>query len=311
MGFDDVASDERPFALEVAEKLKLRNENFHSTESEVAATFDETWDAFDEPFADSSALPMLVLCREIRKRVKVAIGGDGGDEVWCGYPWHRALNRAERVFMIPFGIRRFAGIAGGAGDGQWRYKARVLAAPDRLGAWAALRTGLSDEMAKFLPVAAKPLPVRECFTDGADRDDLLVKADRASMRFGLELREPLLDHVFTAWGLTVPVRMRFDGKAGRGKMFARRYLSERIPGASFDRPKRGFTPPLRKWLNGPLKHRMSQALADLEAGHLAPLALLPGQKSWADCAEKLGDHHLQFLWRIICFSGWAAARVAA
>jgi asparagine synthase (glutamine-hydrolysing) len=332
MGFEDVASDERPFALAVAEKLKLCNENFRTTEDEIAAAFDETWHAFDEPFADSSALPTLILCREIRKRVKVAIGGDGGDEVWCGYPWHRALSRTERVFMIPFGIRRFAGVVGRAGDVRWRNKARLLAAPDRLGAWAALKTGLSDEMAKFLPIATRPLPVRECFTDGADRvgavpdpldwacrmdlatylpDDLMVKADRASMRVGLELREPLLDHVFTSWGLTVPVHMRFDSKTGKGKIFARRYLSERIPGASFDRPKQGFTPPLHKWLNGPLKHRMLHALTDLEAGHLAPLALPPGQKSWADCAEKLSDHHLQFLWRIICFSGWFARRVEA
>jgi asparagine synthase (glutamine-hydrolysing) len=333
MGFDDVGSDERPFARKVAEDLKLHNENFLlSDEDGIETDFDEMWRSFDEPFADSSALPTLALCREVRKYVKVAVGGDGGDEVWGGYSWHAALARAERAFALPICLRRLGYIASHPAGERWRYKARVVAASDRLAAWAALRTGLSDEMAKFLPVAAEPLSIRECFAEGADRvgaaagpldwaarmdlatylpDNLMVKADRASMRVGLELREPLLDHQFTAWGLSVPVGMRFDETAARGKLFARRFLAQRIRSASFDRPKQGFTPPLRRWLNGPLAERKLAAIADIEAGRLLPMALPPGHETWAECAKKLGDRHLQFLWRVVCFAGWAGARAAA
>jgi asparagine synthase (glutamine-hydrolysing) len=332
MGFDDRTSDERPFACAVAKQLKLPHEDFLVDGDETAATFEEVWRAFDEPFADSSMIPTLILCREMRKRVKVALGGDGGDEVWCGYPWHRALGRIESNFIMKSGLRYFAGIAAYLAGKQRRYEARVLAAPDRMSAWARLKIGLSDEMAKFLPVAADPLPVSECFAHAAELvgvvpnaldwacrmdlvtylpDDLMVKADRASMRFGLELREPLLDHEFTAFGLTVPVSMRFDRKRRRGKLFARRYLSDRLPSGLFDRPKQGFTPPLRSWLEGPLKPRKLAALFDLEAGRLAPLTLPQGVKSWAQCSHKLEDNHLQFLWRIVCFSGWMSARAAA
>jgi asparagine synthase (glutamine-hydrolysing) len=329
MGFQDVSSDERPFAGAVAKQLKLRHEEFLACEEETEATFEQMWQGFDEPFADSSALPTLILCREIRKRVKVAVGGDGGDEVWCGYPWHRAMARAESALVRKSGIGRIASIAGCIP--HWRYKARILAAPDRLSGWATLRTGLSDKMVKFLPVTAQPSPVSECFRQAADLvgtvpnpidwacrmdlatylpDDLMVKTDRASMRFGLELREPLLDHEFTRFGLTIPVGMRFDNKHRKGKLFARRYLSDRLPLGLLDRPKHGFTPPLGLWLNGPLKSRKIQALSELETGQLAPLILPHGMKSWAECSRKLEDTHLQFLWRILCFSGWKGARTA-
>lgn len=329
MGFGSAESDERPFARRIAEHLGLRHQDFLAEDDDVADMFAELGQAFDEPFADSSALPMISLCREIRKHVTVAIGGDGGDEVWCGYPWHRALALVRSGLSVPAALRRLVGFFTRFGGAQLAYKGRVLAAPDRLAAWAALKTGLSDEMAKYLPVTAEPTPIMECFRDGAERvgavpdmldwacrmdlvtylpDDLMVKADRASMRFGLELREPLLDHAFTAFGLKAAIDLRFDKKLRRGKLFARRYLANHLPTALFERPKQGFTPPLPAWLDGPLKAIKMQAIADLESGRLPGMALPAGVKSWADCASMLQDNQLQFLWRVICFSGWAHAR---
>ena len=207
-------------------------------------------------------------------------------------------------------------------------RARVVAASDRLAAWTALRVGLTDGMAQYLPLEGERFPVRECFSeeaklvgdvgdalDWAGRmdlvtylpDDLMVKADRASMRFGLELREPLLDHDFTAFGLGVPTAARFDGAKRHGKVFARRYLSERLMQRPFDRPKQGFTPPLPQWLAGPLAEHRRAALADLGSGRLGPLVLPAGTTSWGDCADRLDDRHNQFLWRVICFWGWMQA----
>jgi len=327
MGFDDGQSDERPYARAVAQELTLRHEEFVSNPSEVAEEFDDLWTAFDEPFADSSALPTVTLCRAIRRRVKVAIGGDGGDEVWCGYPWHRALVRAEAVRNgTPLVLRRLAACGFSAVSSEWGYKTRVLAASDRLSAWTSLRIGLSDRMAAALPIESEIFPVSECFREAADLvgdvpdpldwagrmdlatylpDDLMVKADRASMRFGLELREPLLDHVFSAFGMQVPVAERFDRSTGKGKLFARNYLSERLKERPFDRSKQGFTPPLPQWLGGPLAEHKRAAIADLEANRLDPLALPAGADSWSDCAQRLDDRHNQFLWRVVCFWGWS------
>jgi len=131
------------------------------------------------------------------------------------------------------------------------------------------------------------------------------------MRFGLELREPLLDHGFTSFGLSVPTAARFDGALRRGKLFARRYLSERLKKHPFDRPKQGFTPPLPQWLAGPLAEHRRAAIADLSAGRLGPLALPAGTTSWRDCADRLDDRHYQLLWRVICFWGWSQALKSA
>jgi asparagine synthase (glutamine-hydrolysing) len=330
MGFNDPDSDERPYARAVGNMLKLAHEDFVIDLNDVVGSFEQLWNIFDEPFADSSALPMVVLCREMRKRVKVGIGGDGGDEVWCGYPWHRAISKLDRLAPFPLPLRRLAAIVIKPFGAKWRYFARVIAARDRLASWGVLRTGLTDRMARYLPVDAEPRPVSESFHDATERigaitdtldwasrmdlamylpDDLMVKADRASMAVGLELREPLLDHQFTAAGLALPSSARFDKKKQQGKTFARTFLSRRLSAKLIDRPKRGFTPPLHLWLSGPLKSIKERALADLESGALYPLMLPKGVRSWRQCAKALDDVHEQFLWRIICFWGWKTTRL--
>jgi asparagine synthase (glutamine-hydrolysing) len=329
MGFATAGSDERLFARSVAEILGIRHEDFVAEESDIASLFEHAWSAFDEPFADSSALPMLILCREIAKRVTVAIGGDGGDEVWCGYPWHRALYRAERLSWLPSAARRAVGRLAMTGGSKLRYRGMVLAASDRIDTWAVLKTGLTRNTARFLPVDAEPIPTRSYFEDAAKNvehvadpldwagrmdlmtylpDDLMVKADRASMDVGLELREPLLDYNLVEWGLTLPTHQRFDCRLRLGKRPARRYLASRLPPRILSRKKQGFTPPLQEWLKGALREHRSLALAQLHDGNLYPLVLPKNCQTWDDCSKILADTHSQFLWRIICFSGWLASR---
>jgi asparagine synthase (glutamine-hydrolysing) len=135
-------------------------------------------------------------------------------------------------------------------------------------------------------------------------DDLMVKTDRASMSVGLELREPLLDHQLTAWLLQSPVSSRSDREQRITKVLPRRALASRIPSNLLDRPKLGFTPPLAKWLEGPLAEPMAEALERLGEGRLEPIVMPHGCKSWSDCDPALRDGG-HFLWRIICFSEWS------
>jgi asparagine synthase (glutamine-hydrolysing) len=309
----------------VANAVGLRQESFLAADERVESLFADTWRAFDEPFADSSALPMLLLCREVARRVTVAIGGDGGDEVWCGYPWQRALYRAESLAWIPQVARTVGSLAAGSSNSQRGYMARVVAARDRLERWTVLKTGLTIEAARFLPVNAEHRPPSEVFAaaaaaltnikdplDWATRmdlltylpDDLMVKADRASMDVGLELREPLLNCEFVNWGLSLPIAARFNYNLRQGKQPARAYLRSRLSADLLKRPKKGFTPPLGVWLNGALKELCLDALARLTSGDLAPMVLPGPCKNWTKCAERLGDRHHQFLWRVLCFSGW-------
>ena len=133
----------------------------------------------------------------------------------------------------------------------------------------------------------------------------MVKADRASMSVGLELRAPLLDHELTAWLLRAPISARFDHDRSITKVLPRRSLERRMSATLLDRPKQGFNPPLPKWLAGPLAEPLAEALERLTGGRLEPIVLPRGCTSWRDCDPALHDGNRDFLWRILCFSEWS------
>ncbi|MBI3015276.1 MAG: asparagine synthase (glutamine-hydrolyzing) [Candidatus Tectomicrobia bacterium] len=266
MGFEDPRADEAPFAREVAKHLGGKHTEFRIREEEVLKIWDGLWGVYDEPFADSSALPMVALCRLVAPHVKVGLTGDGGDEAFCGYPWHRALGRLNGSRQVPGPVRRLIATMTATVLPSFRYKALVFSQVDRVAQWSALRTGLSEDTARLLPVehADERAPLSEYFRQGAQGlkavtdpldwacrmdlltylpDDLMVKADRASMSVGLELREPLLDHDLTTWCLRLPVTFRYDQSAHRGKVFPRDLLERRVPKDLWERPKQGSATP--------------------------------------------------------------------
>ena len=327
LGFNDPQSDEAPFARGLAEKLGSPHREFYIGEGDVLKIWNGLWKIYDEPFADSSALPMVALSRLVAPYVKVALSGDGGDEVFAGYPWHRALDRLNPSSAIPKFFRQIvAGIGTGLGP-TLRYQTSAFGQSNRIGQWSALRTGLTDTTSKSLPVeeASKRPPPSAYFREWGKEietiddplewacrmdlltylpDDLMVKSDRASMSVGLELREPLLDHEVTAWCLGLPISSRFDRRTKTGKVLPRQVLKRRVPEALIDRPKQGFTPPLPSWLKGPLQPVVNGTLKRFELAELSPLRLSADCARWHDCAKKLNDSHHQFLWRIVCFSEW-------
>ena len=326
MGFDDAGFDEAPFARAIAKELGGNHHEFQLTDSDLDGVWNQMWTAYDEPFADSSAIPMLFLSKRVASSVKVALTGDGGDETGCGYEWHEALNRLD-----PFGTDR-GGMPDSREERMARFRGRHRIPEqrtiDRAGIWSTLRSGLSDEMLGVLPLADpltyKPLSdyfrewsrdladVEDCFSWAGAMDlltyvpdDLMVKADRASMSVGLELRSPLLDHDLTAWLLRSPVSARFDQQRRVTKVLLRRSLESRVSATLLDRPKQGFTPPVQQWLAGPLAGQMADTLERLESGCLDPIVLPRGCISWRDCDPVLLDGNIDFLWRIISFSEWS------
>ena len=326
-GFDDPGFDEAPFAREIAKELGGSHHEFQMTDSDVEHVWNRMWTAYDEPFADSSAIPTLFLSERVASSMKVALTGDGGDEVGCGYDWHQALNRLDPLGTM---LREDGGDSRANRMARFRKRHRIAEGRtvDRAGIWSALRTGLSDEMLGILPLndpqANQPLSeyfrdwsrelvdVEDCFTWAGEMDlltylpdDLMVKADRASMSVGLELRSPLLDHDLTAWLLRSPVSERFDRQRCVTKVLPRRSLESRVSATLLDRPKQGFSPPLPKWLAGPLAGQIADALEQLESGRLDPIVLPRGCTSWRDCDAATRDGNIDFLWRIISFSEWS------
>jgi asparagine synthase (glutamine-hydrolysing) len=265
--------DERPFAREVATAFETDHEEFIVDSTLSAETLDELVRAHDAPFGDSSAVPMSIVSRLARQHVTVALTGDGGDDVFCGYDRFlvaEALDRAPSALGQV--LRRMATFLPHSGSerstiGRARRLLSAAGAP------------LSQTLLNLYPYfGADPsralnrdlLPIRRSalqWTDNilrAAREttslgrvlghsfetylpyDLLVKADRASMMYGLELRAPLLDTALIDYASSLPDahRRRFSTK----KYILRRAFADIIPASIQRRPKMGFGIPLAAWL---------------------------------------------------------------
>jgi asparagine synthase (glutamine-hydrolysing) len=284
IGMDVAAFDESSYAAEVARQLGTEHHLFRARPDLLATLPEMVWH-FGEPFADSSALPTWLLAQHTRKHVTVALGGDGGDEAFAGYNWYRTAARLRRVTRaVPAPAFAVASrtldatlrtrMSGSARAGQLRRALAMLGVEPGARRFAALRSFIGPAEAATL--YAGPLPAarreaaegaagllveryREC--EGRDlrrmryvdittylADGLLPKVDVATMAHGLEARAPLLDQELVRFGLTLPDEY-LVGAAG-GKLVLRALLARYLPPALFERPKQGFSIPLKSWFAG-------------------------------------------------------------
>jgi asparagine synthase (glutamine-hydrolysing) len=289
IGFGDPAIDETRYAAEVAENLGLRHEiKIVLPEDTVVALPKMTWQ-FDEPFADFSMFPTYFVSELARKKLKVVLSGDGGDEVFMGYNFLSDSPKYARYRSIP---RPFSA----------SLASLIAAFPSRGGMPAAARWAISrnyanlDEAGRFLarlsnftgnelhalyesrsPVdtskyllgylTAKDFPDFLAAADYATiktylAEDILVKVDRASMAASVEVRCPLLDQDLAQLVFGFPSSLKRVGN--QGKLILKKLAAQRslLPHSILDRPKRGFGPRLEKWLSGPMKDVCGHLLDD-------------------------------------------------
>jgi asparagine synthase (glutamine-hydrolysing) len=320
VGFDEARHDESEDARRVAEHLGTIHRRLEVTADALAVIPRLVWH-FDEPFADSSAIPSYYVCKAAREHVTVVLTGDGGDEVFGGY--RRYLpDRADRLEeRLPGALRSAAaGLArllppGFAGRDFARYAARP--APDRYVSRIGIFT--YDERDELLAAPARSAPEELLGSilrrEGRTRsdaemladlrtylpEDILVKVDRMSMAHGLETRPPLIDHVLVeeALGLDVSWKIR----RGVQKYLLRRMVERRLPASTLGKAKHGFSAPVAEWLRGPL----------------APLAgrILEGQRARdrgllreAEVARLLAEHragrrdHSTKIWALLMLELW-------
>jgi asparagine synthase (glutamine-hydrolysing) len=274
IGFEERSFDELADARLVAERYGTRHREL-VLRPDAALLLPALADAFDEPFADSSALPTYLVSQLAAEDVKVALSGEGGDELFGGYYTYVADLLAERAG----GMARLARplverLPTSTARASLDYKAKrfvrgaQLAPLERHHAWkeifsADARAELTGRRSNFDPVDL----YRERFaeTDGAellarlqdvDRtvylvDDLLVKTDRASMAHSLEARVPFLDPMVTNFALGLPVRHRVRGL--RKKVLLRKAVAPLVPSRIVRGKKRGFSIPAAAWLRGELE----------------------------------------------------------
>jgi asparagine synthase (glutamine-hydrolysing) len=331
-GFDESAFDERPAAAQVA-----RHCGTDHTELLVrpapAAMLDELVAMYDEPFGDSSALPTWLICREARRHVTVALAGDGGDEVFGGYDRYRAMHLAETMGWAKYlGVRvaAFVGSLVAPHDERSRLRRLVRFAEGlehpfavqyfmyrRLFGPRELPRLLTDDFLAEVDAAAPADWFCGLYEDceaateleRAQRhdlatylpDDLLVKADIASMAASLELRAPMLDHRVVALGLSLPAAAKVGG--GRGKVILREAFADMLPAEVWRRPKRGFAVPLDRWLREDLLDVLKETLLgrSLRERGVFREEALAGLIN--DQVSGRGDHRHR-LWALLVLARW-------
>jgi asparagine synthase (glutamine-hydrolysing) len=341
IGFEEPGYDEAPFARTVARHLGTEHHERYVAAAEALDVIPRLASIYDEPFADSSQIPTYLVSRFAREQVKVAISGDGGDELFGGYNRHFAAARAwAQMRRLPAPLRAAAGrLLGLVPPSVWRGivngTSKVARAPHYgVKVQKGFRTmaashSLEDVLASFLddwwgeasPVlggggAAGELPldldvpasdsVRMMYCDAVTYlpDDILCKVDRAAMAVSLETRVPFLDHRVAAFAARIPIDMKIRG--GTGKHILRRLLDRHVPAALFERPKSGFAIPLAEWLRGPLRPWAEELLGpNLEEDGLIDASAV--RRRWGEHVKGRRDWSTS-LWSVLMFQDWLAAQ---
>ena len=291
ISFGDPAFDETAFASKVADRYHTRHfvETVESDDFDLIDTLAQT---YDEPYADSSALPTYRVCQLARRHVTVALSGDGGDENFAGYRRYR-LHAMEETLRsaLPISIRRPAFGMLGRMYPKADWAPRVFRAKSTFQALSRTSVDayfhsmsiLRDDMRRQLFSDAfkarlggySAVEVFRRHAQRANTDDALAlvqyldlktylvgdintKVDRASMAHSLEVREPLMDHPLVEWLASLPSSLKVRGQ--EGKYLFKKSMEPYLPSDVLYRPKMGFSVPLAQWFRGPLKERVNDAI---------------------------------------------------
>lgn len=332
IGFEQRAFDESDYARRIAEQYHTDHRE-HRIAGDDFGLIDTLVDVYDEPFADSSALPTYRVCELARQQVTVALSGDGGDEDFAGYRRYRLhANEARARARIPRAIRKpLFGTLGrlypklDRAPRFLRAKTTFQAlAMDTAEAYCHSVSAVSQDLREQLYSKAfkrrlAGYRVRDLFKEiapaaGSDDPvsiaqyldyktwlpgDILTKVDRASMAHGLEVRVPLLDHEFVGWAAGLPRDYKL--RRGQGKYLLKKSFESDLPQDILYRPKKGFSVPLTEWFRGPLRDVGSTALTSgalVESGIFEAGAL---ERIWRDHETGRRDHGT-VIWSLLMLS---------
>jgi asparagine synthase (glutamine-hydrolysing) len=333
IGFHDAQYDEAAHASKVARHFGTEHTEFRLTPQDVCAAIPDLPRIWDEPFADESQIPTLLLSRLARQHVTVALSGDGGDECFGGYARHFMLDRFATLFRLPAGLRRQlasallklapetweqifqtlhipAALRPSLNGGKLEKFTRALGALDERDRYDQLTTFGSrsvalDPAVADIPDAPTPLDdiAKSIYRDMAGylTGDILVKLDRATMAAGLEGRCPFLDDRIVEFAWRVPTAAKIHH--GQGKWPLRRVLRRYLPESLFERPKQGFNIPIGEWLRGPLREWAEALLAGerirrdglLDSGRI--------QACWQQHLGRRADRSGE-LWAVLVVQAW-------
>jgi asparagine synthase (glutamine-hydrolysing) len=334
IAFNDPAFDESEYARQIAERYHTNHQS-EIVDKDDYGLVDTLAHLYDEPYADSSAIPTYRVCELARKRVTVALSGDGGDENFAGYRRHRMAFNEHRVrSMLPLALRKPVFGLLGAAYPKADWAPRMFRAKTTFEALARdlvegyfhgvsmlndrVRDQLFSDGFRRELQGYRAVEVMRGYAKDAPTDDplsliqyidmktylpgdILTKVDRASMAHALEVRVPLLDHEFVEWvsGLAPTSKLR----NGEGKYIFKKALEPYLGNDILYRKKMGFSIPLAAWLRGPLAEQMKAAV-------LNPVLLDTGIFNQPFLKQMVDEHqsgmkdHSTALWQVLMFEAF-------
>ncbi len=333
IGFREKSFDESPAARLVATHLGTEHHEQILSGEDALTLVQDIPDVFDEPVADASVLPTLLLSRFTKEHVTVALGGDGADELLLGYPTFKAEQYAQWYVHVPESLRTFLrkGVDLLPTSPQYmslNFKARKFThdfADDpmmrhlqwigsfkesELGALlspeiAQEAVGINEELIKQwrdeCPKLTGLNALSHLYLRTYLMDQVLVKVDRASMHYALEVRAPFLSHDVVEFLLSLPANMKY--RDGRGKYLLRTLMRGRLPDQILDRPKQGFAAPVAEWLRGPLKELMTDLLSSTRLKRQGLLNTVEVERLVQEHLNGSRDHRKK-LWTLLVFQLW-------
>lgn len=327
IGFNEEKYNEAKYAKEVAEHLGTNHTELYISEKEMFDLVDSIPQYYDEPFADSSQIPTMLVSALAKKDVTVVLSGDGGDEFFCGYNVYDKVGQAQKLDALgamTYGVCNLPGIRKAGMLKKLPFKVQIIAenrdkeAKTQFGTSNYLETAYGMVKGEKIPVLYR---VEQAYREKnwqerrmlLDMDtylpgDILCKVDRASMKYSLEARCPILDKDVMEYSYRLPHSFKYGGHVK--KRILKDIAYDYIPKTLLDRPKVGFGVPLDKWLRGPLREQLlSMADRDFlirqgifDADYLCNMLNI--YMEHGDAGPATGGNYSKLLWSYFVFQQW-------
>lgn len=327
IGFHEENYNEAKYARKVAEYLGTDHTEQYITEKEMFDLVESIPQYYDEPFADSSQIPTMLVSQLARQDVTVVLSGDGGDEFFCGYNIYENVKQAQILDLLggfTHGVCRLPGMKQlGLGE-RLPFKVRVIAgnrekeSKTQFGAGSYIDTANrmvcgAGEPCNYLVESSyqvKNWQIRRMLLDMDTYlpGDILCKVDRASMKYSLEARCPILDKEVMEYSYRMAHSLKYD--KGNKKRILKDIAYDYIPRELLDRPKVGFGVPLDKWLRGPLKEKLMDMCSRgylkrqgiFEAEYTAKM--IETYMHTGDGGPATGANYSKIVWSFFVFQQW-------
>ena len=316
IGFEEREFDESKLSKKFSEIIGTNHDEKICKPNDLVELLPKFFDAYDEPFADSSAIPSLLLNKSVKKYATVALSGDGGDESFLGYNHFNWSKKVDYFFYLPPFLRRIIsnlipfklfGKRGEAIKLILNYKDindfiegiftgfGPLLLKNKSTEWMSKYRNLRDLSKNKLQKTAD-LNIKLWL-----ENDSNVKVDRASMAYSIEVRSPFLDYRIIEYARSLPIDYRFQ--RGKQKRILRDILSEYIPEQTFNVPKKGFSIPIGQWFRNELKEDLINSLNDNFFKEF-PVIDQERVKKFIDKHMNCNGDYSTYLWRLFVLSKW-------